>query len=165
MSVAVGHVGMTVPSLADAVAWYRDVLGCELLAEPTEVRAGAGHGGRMASDVFGAQFGAFRQAHLGAANDVALELFEFIEPRTEPPSQPFAFWQTGPFHLCVVDADIDGLVERIRTSGGRQRTAVWAIRPGEPYRMCYCQDPFGIVLEVYSHSHEQTYGVRRSAVA
>ena len=30
--------------------------------------------------------------------------------------------------------------------------------PGEkPYRMCYVEDPFGIVFEIYSHSYELTY--------
>jgi hypothetical protein len=25
-------------------------------------------------------------------------------------------------------------------------------------RMCYCEDPFGNVIEIYSHSYEQMYG-------
>ena len=30
--------------------------------------------------------------------------------------------------------------------------------PGKkPYRMCYVEDPFGIVFEIYSHSYELTY--------
>ena len=30
--------------------------------------------------------------------------------------------------------------------------------PGEkPYRMCYVEDPFGLIFEVYSHSYELTY--------
>ena len=30
--------------------------------------------------------------------------------------------------------------------------------PGEkPYRMVYCEDPFGNILEIYSHSYELTY--------
>jgi catechol 2,3-dioxygenase-like lactoylglutathione lyase family enzyme len=154
---AFAHIGITVPSLDDAVAWYRDVLGLELIAGPAEVSAGDGYEGRMASGVFGARFGAMRQAHLSTANGVALELFEFTDPATQPPTEPFAYWRTGPFHLCLVERDIEDLVERIRTSGGRQRTAVWTIRPGEPYRMCYCEDPFGTIVEIYSHSHEQTY--------
>lgn len=165
MSAALGHVGVTVPSLDQAVGWYRDVLGCRLIAGPTEVRAHDGHVGRMAAEVFGSDSVAFRQAHLALANGVALELFEFATPATEAPPQAFAFWQTGTFHLCLVDPEVDALVETIRASGGRQRTAIWAIRAGEPYRMCYCEDPFGNVLEVYSHSHEETYAGQRAAVA
>jgi len=30
--------------------------------------------------------------------------------------------------------------------------------PGEkPYRMVYCEDPFGNLIELYSHSYELTY--------
>jgi hypothetical protein len=30
--------------------------------------------------------------------------------------------------------------------------------PGEkPYRMVYMEDPFGNILEIYSHSYELTY--------
>jgi catechol 2,3-dioxygenase-like lactoylglutathione lyase family enzyme len=149
------HVGITVPSLDAAVTWYRAVIGLELIAGPTEVNAGQGHEGRMASEVFGPGFGSLRQAHLSTANGVALELFEFVDPG--PERSTFAYGRTGPSHLCLVERDIEGLLDRIRSCGGRQRTAIWAIRPGEPYRMCHCEDPFGTIVELYSHSHEQTY--------
>ncbi|HEX7299592.1 MAG TPA: VOC family protein [Solirubrobacteraceae bacterium] len=154
------HVGITVPSLDDAIAWYRGVLGLEILEGPTEVRAGDGHAGRMASDVFGPCFASMRQAHLSTANGVALELFEFTEPSTERLTNRFVYWRVGPSHLCLVERDLERLVQRIRRRGGRQRTAVWDIRPGEPYRMCFCEDPFGTIVELYSHSHEQTYARR-----
>jgi catechol 2,3-dioxygenase-like lactoylglutathione lyase family enzyme len=159
---AFGHVGVTVPSLEAAVSWYRAVLGLELIAGATETKAGEGHEGRMASEVFGPRFGFMRQAHLCAANGVAIELFEFMDPAPERPS--FTYWRTGPSHVCLVERDVEALADRIRTSGGRQRTAVWAIRPGEPYRMCYCEDPFGTIVELYSHSHEQTYAGTHGAL-
>ena len=27
----------------------------------------------------------------------------------------------------------------------------------KPYRMVYCEDPFGNIVELYSHSYELTY--------
>ena len=31
--------------------------------------------------------------------------------------------------------------------------------PGEkPYRMVYCEDPFGNVIEAFSHSYAETFG-------
>ena len=27
----------------------------------------------------------------------------------------------------------------------------------KPYRMVYCEDPFGNIIEIYSHSYELTY--------
>lgn len=64
----------------------------------------------------------------------------------------------GTFHFCVQDPDVEGLVEKIVASGGKQRMPIREYYPGEkPYRMCYVEDPFGIVFEVYSHSYELTY--------
>ena len=147
---AIAHVGLTVPDLDGAVAWYSDVLGLEALGEVMTVRAGDGHAGRVAADVLGADFGRFRQAHLAGANGVAIELFEF-EAGNRPP---------GLFHLCVVVPDVARAAERIATSGGRQSSEVWEIFSGEPYLTCYCEDPFGTTVELYSHSHERTYANR-----
>jgi hypothetical protein len=34
---------------------------------------------------------------------------------------------------------------------------IWHLFEGEPYKICYCEDPWGSVIELYSHSHEQTF--------
>jgi catechol 2,3-dioxygenase-like lactoylglutathione lyase family enzyme len=154
------HIGLTVPALGPAVRWYRDVLGFELLAEPVTVRAREGHAGKLASSVFGPAFGELRQAHLAAANGVALELFEFREPAGESRPNDFAYWHHGWFHLCVVDQEIDALCAVIEQAGGRRRTDILTIFAGGPERMCYCEDPFGNIIEVYTHTHERTYANR-----
>jgi catechol 2,3-dioxygenase-like lactoylglutathione lyase family enzyme len=149
---SVTHVGVTVTDLDAAVRWYADVLGLELIAPPAELQPDEGHGGAVAADVFGRRFGRFRQAHLATANGVALELFEFAKPPA---------WTRGIFHVCLTTPAIDELAERIAASGGKMRTSrVWQIFPGEPYRTCYCEDPFGNLIELYSHSHERTYANR-----
>jgi catechol 2,3-dioxygenase-like lactoylglutathione lyase family enzyme len=157
----IAHVGMTVTDVRQAVKWYCEVLGFEAMGPPVEVSSDDGHAGAVAGDVFGPRFRSFRQAHLASANGVAIELFEFVEPATERRADNFEYWKTGIFHLCLVAPDIDELAERIARSGGRRRTAqVWEMWPGEPYRTCYCEDPFGNVIELYSHSHERTYANR-----
>jgi catechol 2,3-dioxygenase-like lactoylglutathione lyase family enzyme len=158
---AVAHVGMTVTDLDLAVSWYSKVLGFEPLSAPVEVRAHQGHQGALAADVFGARFGAFRQAHMASSNGAALELFQFLDPPTERRADNFDFRRTGIFHVCVVAPDIERTAARIAERGGRRRSGAAAeIFPGEPYRTCYCEDPFGNVIELYSHSHERTYANR-----
>lgn len=50
------------------------------------------------------------------------------------------------------------MVKKIVEHGGKQRMPIREYYPGEkPYRMCYVEDPFGIIFEVYSHSYEGTY--------
>jgi hypothetical protein len=33
---------------------------------------------------------------------------------------------------------------------------------GQPFRMVYLEDPWGTVIEAYSHSHEETYQLGRT---
>ena len=63
------------------------------------------------------------------------------------------------FHFCVQDPDVEGLAERIVEAGGKKRMqAPRYYYPGEkPYRMIYMEDPFGNILEIYSHSYELIY--------
>jgi catechol 2,3-dioxygenase-like lactoylglutathione lyase family enzyme len=158
---ALVHVGITVPDLDAAVAWYEEVLGCDRLLGPIVVDAADGHAGTIAADVFGPRFRRFRQAQLSMANGVGIELFEFVEPPTERRADPLEFWRTGVFHLCVREPDVAGLARRIAATGGRMRTPVHQSFAGEPYRWCYCEDPFGTIVEIYSHSHEQVFANRR----
>jgi catechol 2,3-dioxygenase-like lactoylglutathione lyase family enzyme len=158
---AIAHVGITVTDVGAATSWYAEVLGLEPLGPPVQVRAGEGHAGELAEEVFGAGFGAFRQAHLASSNGTALELFEFLDPPAERRTAIFDFRRTGIFHLCAVAPDVERTAARIAASGGRRRTSrAAAIFPGEPYRTCFCEDPFGNVIELYSHSHERTYANR-----
>ena len=71
----------------------------------------------------------------------------------------FEYWKTGIFHFCVQDPDVEGLAERIVEAGGKKRMeAPRYYYPGEkPYRMIYMEDPFGNILEIYSHSYELIY--------
>jgi catechol 2,3-dioxygenase-like lactoylglutathione lyase family enzyme len=151
---AIAHVGITVPRLDPAVRWYGEVIGLEPLGPTTIVRAGEGHAGVVAADVLGSGVGSFRQAHLAGANGVAVELFEFDQPRVR---------HDGIFHVCVVTRDVAGTADRIEANGGRRTSRIWPIFQGEPYLTCYCEDPFGNLLELYSHSHERVYSNRGSA--
>lgn len=154
---AFAHIGITVPSLDAAVAWYRDVLGLDPIVDSVQVEAGKGHAGRVAADVFGREFRRFRQAHLMTANGVALELFEFADPSMEDSAGALRHRSTGCFHFCLTDRDIERTVERIARAGGRVRSRIWETAPGSGFRLCYCEDPFGNIVELYSHSHERVY--------
>jgi catechol 2,3-dioxygenase-like lactoylglutathione lyase family enzyme len=146
---AITHVGMAVADLDRAVSWYEEVLGLEPLGPATEVRPGEGHAGSVAADVLGDA--SFRQAHLTGTNGVALELFEFAERRRR--------W-TGLFHVCLVPPNLERTAARVASSGGSRTSRIWHVHPDAPYRMCYCEDPFGNTIELYSHSHERTYANR-----
>ncbi len=150
------HIGLSVPDLERAVEFYTEVLGLYMIMEPTEVVEDDSPIGVMCTDVFGAGWGSLRIAHFATADRVGIEIFEF--PGNYAPENNLEHKRHGTFHFCVQDPDVEGLVEKIVAAGGKQRMPVREYYPGEkPYRMCYVEDPFGIVFEVYSHSYELTY--------
>lgn len=150
------HIGISVTNLDQAVTFYTETLGWYVIMPPTEIVSDDSAIGLMCNDVFGDGWGRFRIAHLSTGDRVGIELFEF--DNAEKPENNFEYWKTGVFHFCVQDPDVEGLASRIVEQGGKQRMPVREYYPGEkPYRMVYCEDPFGNLIEIYSHSYELTY--------
>ncbi|PRY87950.1 lactoylglutathione lyase family protein [Mongoliibacter ruber] len=151
------HIGITVPDIAKAVKFYTEVMGWYVIMEPSRVKEENESAiGQMCIDVFGEGWEYFDIAHLSTSDGIGIELFSFPTiPTQKPDFNPF---QTGLFHFCVQDPNIEGLVKKIVAHGGKQRMPIREYYPSEkPYRMCYVEDPFGVVFEVYSHSYELTY--------
>lgn len=49
-------------------------------------------------------------------------------------------------------------MEKIIKVGGKQRMPIREYYPNEkPYKMVYCEDPFGNIIEIYTHSYELVY--------
>lgn len=154
---AFSHIGITVPDLDKAVKFYEEVMAFYVIMPPTEVKKEAETAiGQMCIDVFGHDWETFRIAHMSTSDKIGIELFEFPQTKdTKPTFDPF---RAGLFHFCIQDPDVEGMVEKIVAAGGKQRMPIREYYPGEkPYRMCYVEDPFGVVFEVYSHSYELHY--------
>ncbi|MFI2812505.1 MULTISPECIES: lactoylglutathione lyase family protein [Microbulbifer] len=152
------HIGISVPDLEAAVRFYTEVLGWYLIMPPTTITEDDSAVGVMCTDVFGPGWGEFRIAHLSTGDRIGVELFQFRGQ--ENPEDNFEYWKTGIFHFCVQDPNLEELAEKIEAAGGRRRMKEPRYYyPGEkPYRMIYMEDPFGNILEIYSHSYELTYG-------
>ncbi|MGH2668174.1 MAG: methylmalonyl-CoA epimerase [bacterium] len=89
------HVGIAVPRIADALAFYRDVLG--LTPGPPETADGA-------------------TIVTVALGDVAIELLEPRDP-DGPVARFLAKRGPGIHHLCYRVADLDRALERCRAAG------------------------------------------------
>lgn len=151
------HIGISVPDLDAAVKFYTEVLGWYLIMEPTDVVEDDSAIGKMCTDVFGPGWKSFRIAHLSTGDRIGVELFEFRNQ--ENPENNFEYWKTGVFHFSVQDPNVEELADKIVAAGGKRRMkAPRYYYPGEkPYRMIYMEDPFGNILEIYSHSYELHY--------
>jgi catechol 2,3-dioxygenase-like lactoylglutathione lyase family enzyme len=107
----VDHVGITVPDIEQATAFFVDVLGCELLYEreppgddsPRD-RLGVPAGSRIRAVSF-----------LRCANGANIELFEFSSPdqREEFPRPS----DVGIQHLAIYVDDLDAAAEHLRRHG------------------------------------------------
>ncbi|TMU85164.1 lactoylglutathione lyase family protein [Bacillus sp. BHET2] len=150
------HIGLSVPNLEEAISFYTEVFGWYTIMEPSDVENDDTAIGQMCRDVFGNDWEKFRIAHLATGDKIGVELFQF--PQNEKPENNFEYWKTGLFHFCIQDPDVEGMVEKIKQHGGKQRMPIREYYPGEkPYRMVYVEDPFGNIFEIYSHSYELTY--------
>ena len=154
---AFSHIGLSVTDLEKAVKFYKDVMGWYVIMEPSTILEETDTAiGQMCVDVFGEGWGSFKIAHMVTSDGIGVEIFEFVN--SQKPENNFEFWKCGVFHFCIQDPDIEGMVEKIVAHGGKQRMPIREYYPNEkPYRMCYVEDPFGIIFEVYSHSYELTY--------
>ncbi|MBU6951036.1 lactoylglutathione lyase family protein [Hahella sp. HN01] len=154
---AFSHIGISVPDIAKALEFYQQALGWYVIMDVTEVKEEKDTAiGAMCIDVFGEGWGSFKIAHLSTSDSIGIELFEF--PQNKTPRHEFNPYQTGVFHFCVQDPDVEGLAQRIVELGGKQRMPIREYFPGEkPYRMVYMEDPFGNIVEIYSHSYELHY--------
>ena len=150
------HIGISVPDVEKAVEFYSEVMGWYLIMKPTVISEESETPiGQMCIDVFGTGWGSFKIAHMSTGDKIGVEMFEFTN--NEKPAE-FEYWKTSTFHFCIQDPDIEGMVKNIVEHGGKQRMPIREYYPGEkPYKMCYVEDPFGLIFEVYSHSYELTY--------
>jgi len=151
------HIGITVPDIEKAVEFYSEIMGWYIIMEPSVVVEEKETAiGKMCIDVFGEGWGEFKIAHLSTSDGVGIELFSFPNGiKKAPEFNPF---NTGLFHFCVQDPNIENLVAEVVAAGGKQRMPIREYYPEDkPFKMCYVEDPFGIVFEIYTHSYELTY--------
>ncbi|GAF05475.1 lactoylglutathione lyase family protein [Saccharicrinis fermentans] len=151
------HIGITVPNIKEAVKFYSEVMGWYVIMEPSTVKKETDTAiGQMCIDVFGNEWEEFQIAHMSTSDGVGIELFSFLHGKKEAPE--FNPFNTGLFHFCIQDPDIEDLTNKIVEAGGKQRMPIREYYPKEkPYKMVYVEDPFGIIFEIYTHSYELTY--------
>jgi len=150
------HIGISVPDVEKAVEFYRKVMGWYVIMKPTVIKEETETAiGIMCTDVFGKGWGSFKIAHMSTGDRIGIEIFEF---RNNEKPKEFDYWKTSTFHFGVQDPNLEGLVAKIVSHGGKQRMPIREYYPGKkPYRMVYVEDPFGLIFELYSHSYELTY--------
>ena len=160
MAHCFNHVGVSVPDIDAAIAWYEKVFGFVLIAEPFLVENDGSHFGNLVADICGEGWGGQKIAHMVTGDGTGFELFEFIDPKPERRENTMEYWKNGFFHIAITHPDVDAKVAEIVAEGGLKRSQVWRLFPDEDIKVCYCEDPYGNVLEILSHRYEQVLANR-----
>ena len=141
----VGQIHISVTDLDRSVAFYRDLMGLEVLAQQEK------QGGYLAA-IVGYPDAHVKMAHLRApASGHVLELFEYIAPKGETPER-IEPRDVGTAHLCFLVDDLDAVYRRLVDAGVETFVSPpvlvdTGINTGG-YGI-YLRDPDGIVLEIF----------------
>ena len=153
----INHIAVSVTNLDKAVKWYQEVFGFNVINGPVEIVADDSALGMVVKDIHGANFKKMRVVWLSSGNQVGIEIFEYLDPKAERRiNDNYEYWKSGFFHICVTDPNIEELCTKISETGGKQRSKIWDIAPNKGHKIAFCEDPFGNVIEIYTHGYEQT---------
>jgi catechol 2,3-dioxygenase-like lactoylglutathione lyase family enzyme len=138
----VHHMSLTVSDLARSLAFYRDLIGLEVVMEQEK------EGGYLAA-ITGYPDAHVRMAHLETPGGHRLELFEYVSPAggkadVEPRN-------VGAPHVCFLVEDIHAAYERLCRAGVRTVSPPVEVDTGANRGGfgLYLRDPDGITMELF----------------
>jgi len=133
----VHHVGMSVPDLDVARAFYVDLLGLqEISSNPI---------GGPSLDIIADLQGTKGRMMFLATPNTFLEVFEFSTPAPDPQEPHRPVNQYGFTHIGFDVDDTDALVARLAKAGARFHSPVQSLHG---VKTVYARDPFGNVVEL-----------------
>ncbi len=150
------HIAVSVSDLDHAMKWHKKILGFTIVEGPIEFVIDDSLVGMALKDIHGPNLEKMRMVWLNSGNQVGFEIIEYVEPKAQGRQENFEYWKSGITHLCITDPNIEDLCNKISDSGGKQRSRIWEIVPNKGYKIAFCEDPFGNIIEIYSNGYEQT---------
>ena len=134
------HAAISTGNLERALAFYRDLLGFEVVLE-----AGWPSGTEVADKITGLKGSSARWVMLRAGN-AFVELFQYDSPppKQGDPDRPVC--DHGVSHLCLDVTDLDGEYERLKAAGMTFHCPPQDL--GAVFRTTYGRDPDGNVIEL-----------------
>jgi catechol 2,3-dioxygenase-like lactoylglutathione lyase family enzyme len=153
------HSGIIVSDLERSVAWYREVLGLELLTEPSPIADDPELGTGL-----GVPGAALRFATFAVGDDV-VELLEYSAPPS-PIDAPMPQNALGSHHVALRVDDIQATYDDLTAKGVRFFSPPNAIDEGvlAGWRWAYFTDPDGITLELVEVAYTRPEEERRAGV-
>jgi catechol 2,3-dioxygenase-like lactoylglutathione lyase family enzyme len=141
------HTGYTVSDLERSLEFYRDLLGCEVIATQEK------QGGYLAA-IVGYPDAHVRMAHLRAPESAhVIELFQYLSPA--PDGSAALRWleprNVGTSHISFIVGDLRAIYDRLLAAGVEFFSPPVEIDTGinEGGRALYLRDPDGIPMELF----------------
>lgn len=153
-SRVINHIALSVPAISDAVQWYQDILGFQLIGNTIHHIKRSETPESAIFHIYPSSLNEVKIAYMATGNGVGFELFEFLDPKSYAPDSSFEYHRGGFFHACVTDADPEGLAERMVAAGGK-RIGKMVDPTGAGVKCLYAQDPWGNVIEILDVSFER----------
>jgi catechol 2,3-dioxygenase-like lactoylglutathione lyase family enzyme len=146
-ALKIHHTGYTVSNLDRSLGFYRDLLGCEVVATQEK------QGGYLAA-IVGYPDAHVRMAHLRAPGSMhVIELFEYLAPDGE--SRPSGFGleprNVGTSHISFIVDDLSAVYDRLLAAGVDFFSPPVDIDTGinTGGKALYLRDPDGIPMELF----------------
>lgn len=143
------HIGVSVPDLDKARTFYIDLLGAVEVGTPLVWRDNP-----FIDAVVGLDGSAARQ-FMCVLGNACIEVFEYLEPRSDPQDPDRGVNRYGYTHFAVQVDDIQACYQRLLDAGIRVHTppamagiTVDADGRKHGYAATYCRDFFGNVFEI-----------------
>lgn len=153
--LGINHVAISVTNLEQAIKWYQEIFGFRQIGSPVEFVTDNSLAGMALKDIHGENFKKMRTSWLISENHIGLEIIEYVEPKSQRRQDNFDYWRSGITHICITDPKIERLCHKISEQGGKQRSEIWEIVPSKGYKIAFCEDPFGNIIEIYSNNYEE----------
>jgi catechol 2,3-dioxygenase-like lactoylglutathione lyase family enzyme len=149
--LGIDHVGITVPNVAEAVAWFEDVLGC---TSPLAFGPFSGVGDVL--DVDPAAIVEHIQ-HVRCGDGPSVELFQYSAP-----GQDHTFRLNSDFggkHIAFYVRHIDKAVARLEALGAQKLAGPLPVTegPAAGQTINYFRTPFGTYIELISYPQGEAY--------
>jgi catechol 2,3-dioxygenase-like lactoylglutathione lyase family enzyme len=149
--LGIDHVGITVPSVPEAVAWFENVLGC---SSPLAFGPFAGVGGFV--DVHPDAV-IERIQHVRCGDGPSVELFQYSSP-----DQDQTFRKNSDFggkHIAFYVRHIDKAVARLEALGAHKLLGPLPVTdgPAAGQTINYFRTPFGTYVELISYPQGEAY--------
>jgi len=151
----INHIAISVPDLEEGMKWYQEVMGFTVVRGPAELDINDTWIGNVLRNIFGSKFRRLRIVWMSSGNNIGFEIFQFIEPKQVIKNQQIKYWAGGIIHVAITERNIEDLTKRIVETGGRQLSDICELNPKKHHKLVFCSDPFGNIIEIYSHSFEQ----------